>query len=183
MAGPGVFDAIDDYAGATPQSDDITLMLLQLPPAPPARATVGNDSVSRSFSRGNHLVSRAQDWLQQNLETRYIAPEVQMELALVAEEIITNIDKYADLHATATIELELQSSAGSISLLVKDNGVAFNPLQDSQRSPLGADIDSAEIGGLGVHLITQLTDQQDYHREDGCNVLRVTRYLPTDTAR
>ena len=182
-AGPGVFEAIDDYAGATPQSDDITLMLLQLPPAPPTRATVGNDSVSRSFSRGHRLVGRAQDWLRHNLETRSIALEVQMELALVAEEIITNIDKYADLHATAKIDLELQCRAAGISLLVKDQGQAFNPLQDGQRSPLGADIDSAEIGGLGVHLITQLTDQQDYHREDGWNVLRVTRFLPSDTAR
>ena len=128
-------------------------------------------------------MSRAQDWLRHNLETRSIALEVQMELALVAEEIITNIDKYADLHATAKIDLELQCRAAGISLLVKDRGVAFNPLQDGQRSPLGADIDSAEIGGLGVHLITQLTDQQDYHREDGWNVLRVTRFLPSDTAR
>jgi len=181
-AGPGIFEAIDNYAGATPQSDDITLMLLQLPPASPAFGAVGSGPVSHSFGRGDHLVSRVQDWLQHTLETLTISLEIQMELALVAEEIITNVDKYAGLPAAAVIELEVHNSAGGISLVVRDQGLAFNPLQDGQRSPLGADIDSAEIGGLGVHLITQLTDQQDYRREEGHNVLRVTKFLPTNTA-
>lgn len=30
---------------------------------------------------------------------------------------------------------------------------------------------------MGVHLITALTDRQSYRREDGCNILRVSKLL------
>ena len=39
------------------------------------------------------------------------------------------------------------------------------------------DIESAEIGGLGVHLIPQLTDEQSYRRDNGYNRLRVSKRL------
>ncbi len=61
---------------------------------------------------------------------------------------------------------------------LSDPGIAFNPLVEARRSELGADIESAEIGGLGVHLITSFTDRQEYRRVDDRNVLRVTRLLP-----
>ena len=100
-----------------------------------------------------------------------------MLVALVAEEIATNVDKYAELPADGIIEITVQASAAQVSLEFRDKGVAFNPLQDAQRATLGADIESAEIGGLGVHLVTQLTDEQLYRRIDGHNVLRVTKLL------
>ncbi len=63
-----------------------------------------------------------------------------------------------------------------------DEGRQFNPLTESKRSHLGADIDSAEIGGLGVHLITQLTDEQSYRREGERNYLLVRkRRITSDT--
>ena len=48
---------------------------------------------------------------------------------------------------------------------------------DPGRAELGAAIDDVAIGGLGLHLITALTDRQSYRRVDGCNILRVTKML------
>ena len=63
-------------------------------------------------------------------------------------------------------------------LAVSDEGRPFNPLAEGARAPLGEGIDSADVGGLGVHLIAQLTDSQVYERQGERNVLRVTKYLP-----
>jgi len=180
-AGASIFEAIDQHAGTTAQSDDITLMLLQLAAAPasPAAATA-TATAGRSFPRGEKLTSRVLEWLQHTLQQLAVPPAIHMELALVAEEIVTNADKYAELPAGAAIELTVEATTRAITLQVRDRGTAFNPLQQSRRSTLGASIDSAEIGGLGVHLITQLTDEQDYRRVDGHNVLRVTKLLPED---
>ena len=48
---------------------------------------------------------------------------------------------------------------------------------EAQQSALGAAIEDAAVGGLGVHLITALTDRQSYHRLDGCNILRLIKLL------
>lgn len=98
-----------------------------------------------------------------------------MEFDLVAEEIVTNVQKYAGLEAGELLGLTVTVTAGSLALEARDQGKPFNPLEDGHRSELGADIDSAEIGGLGVHLITQLTDRQSYRRENGYNILRVEK--------
>ncbi|RLA46398.1 MAG: regulator [Gammaproteobacteria bacterium] len=192
VAGPNIFAAIDRHAGTTPQSDDISLMLLQLATATPGPATNSNkvsvtgvDKVSTagvnkksaSFQRGVRLIGPVQDWLQQMLENFGVAEEHHMVFALIAEEIVTNIDKYGELPAGGIIDISVEASAARVTLEFRDEGVAFNPLQDAQRATLGADIESAEIGGLGVHLVTQLTDEQFYHRIDGHNVLRVTKLL------
>jgi len=183
MAGQEVFQAIDRHAGTTAQSDDITLMLLQLAPdTAQSAALFTTDKLSRGFARGDQLTSRALAWLQQMLEDLAVPPEMHVELLLVTEEIITNVDKYGDLPAAGVIEIVVQKQDNRICLEVRDEGTAFNPLQQGHRSTLGADIESAEIGGLGVHLVTQLTDQQDYRRENRHNVLRVTKFLQDGTA-
>jgi sigma-B regulation protein RsbU (phosphoserine phosphatase) len=105
-----------------------------------------------------------------------------VETVLVAEEISTNIEKYGELPAGSEVLLDLSISASTLAMEFSDRGVAFDPLRDGKRSELGADIESAEIGGLGVHLITQLTDEQSYRHEGGRNILRVVKLLDTDSA-
>jgi sigma-B regulation protein RsbU (phosphoserine phosphatase) len=103
-----------------------------------------------------------------------------MELVLVSEEILTNIHKHAQLPNTAQIELTVWTDHQGISLEFSDEGFPFNPIKDSHRSTLGSDIVSAEIGGLGVHLVTQLTDKQSYRRHQGRNVLTVLKFFDSE---
>jgi sigma-B regulation protein RsbU (phosphoserine phosphatase) len=175
-AGTDIFAAIDRHAAATPQSDDITLLLLQLTPDVPG-ADTGTNQATASFQRGEHLATRMMDWLQQTLEDLAVPEESHMVLALVTEELVTNVDKYGQLPDDGIIDITVEASAAQVCLEVRDKGFAFNPLQDARRATLGSDIESAEIGGLGVHLVTQLTDEQLYRRIEGHNVLRVTKLL------
>jgi sigma-B regulation protein RsbU (phosphoserine phosphatase) len=177
QAGAALFDAVDEHAGDTPQSDDITLLLLELPVQGDSRST------SRGvFPAGEGLAGRVITWLQTALEEQALAPDVSVETVLVAEEISTNIEKYGELPAGSEVLLDLSISASTLAMEFSDRGVAFDPLRDGKRSELGADIESAEIGGLGVHLITQLTDEQSYRHEGGGNILRVVKLLDTDSA-
>jgi sigma-B regulation protein RsbU (phosphoserine phosphatase) len=178
-AGSAVFDAIDAFAGETAQSDDITLMLLQVPLRPgETRRPPGSQSMD--FPVGERLASRALDWLETRLEELSLPGSMAKELTLVCEEIVTNIENHGQLAADAVVEFSLDVRADSIAMQLSDPGIAFNPLVEARRSELGADIESAEIGGLGVHLITSFTDRQEYRRVDDRNVLRVTRLLPED---
>jgi sigma-B regulation protein RsbU (phosphoserine phosphatase) len=91
--------------------------------------------------------------------------------------VVSNIDKYASVAASDEIEITLQLTATDITLTFQDAGIAFNPLKDTTGAELGRDTETAEIGGLGVHLISQLTQQQSYQRQHGCNILQLKRTL------
>ena len=171
-AGGALFQAVDTHAGSTPQSDDITLLLLQVMghPGPSQR-------LEYSFTAGTGMASNVMKTLQDGLDAAQLAPDLALELVLVAEELSTNIEKYAELPDASTVTLELIMASDEISMEFSDPGRPFNPLKEATRSRLGTDIESAEIGGLGVHLITQLTDTQSYRHEDGRNYLRVTKRL------
>ncbi|RLQ23557.1 HAMP domain-containing protein [Seongchinamella sediminis] len=166
--GRALIASVEAHAGAQPQSDDITLMLLEYRPG-------GRHSSAHSFSPGPGLASQLESWLQPLLQAWAVPTELVLELNLVAEELATNVNKYAGLDEEEQMLVTLALQAGTLSLEIRDAGRAFNPLTESRRSTLGADIDAAEIGGLGVHLITRLTDRQSYRREDGHNVLRVEK--------
>ena len=146
----------------------------------PPRHHQACDLVGRSrqqFAMGAGLVTRVLEWLEPNLAELGINGSDCFEVMLVAEELVANIDKYGDLPAQAGIELAVQRSPVAVILEVRDGGKPFDPLAEGARASLGADIDSADIGGLGVHLITQLTDGQHYRREGGSIVLRVVKKI------
>lgn len=168
-AGQTLIQSVETHAGAQPQSDDITLMLLQYPK--------GHAPVSQRFSLESQLMGRVQAWMEPTLESWEVPLGVSMEIYLVAEELVSNVQKYAGLEPDDELELVMSLADQTLVVEVRDRGQAFNPLHDGHRSTLGADIESAEIGGLGVHLITQLTDKQSYRRENETNVLRVEKNL------
>jgi sigma-B regulation protein RsbU (phosphoserine phosphatase) len=174
-AGPALFARLDDFAGETPQSDDITLLLLDLPLEEGRETRATSSRSSRSFATGAGLASSVHTWLEQALAP--IADAAVQDLLLVAEEMVSNVDKYAGLPPGAALELTLEADSRQLVLELRDRGEAFDPLEQASRAELGADTASASIGGLGVHLITALTDRQSYHREEGWNILRVTKSL------
>lgn len=169
--GQQLIASVETHAGEQPQSDDITLMLLEY-------GQTGTSSASHSFATGAGLNSAVEAWLQALLKRWGLPPELVMEFNLVAEELVTNVHKYAGLAVEQPVNVSLALEGHTLSLEVRDPGLAFNPLSDGHRSALGADIESAEIGGLGVHLVTHLTDRQHYRREGGYNILRVEKDLP-----
>jgi sigma-B regulation protein RsbU (phosphoserine phosphatase) len=177
-AGEQLFQRVDDFAGATPQSDDITLLLLQLPPnGVGATAATQSQKVQRVFAAGTPLAGRVTAWLEQALHEWEVAMEMQMEVVLVAEEIVSNIEKYSEIPENSEVIVQLDRIGSSLTMEFSDQGRAFNPLHESHRSTLGAEIESAEIGGLGVHLAVKLSDEQHYLHDGKRNILRIVKAL------
>ena len=171
-AGNALLAALDEFTGDTPQSDDICLLLLDIDgePANTVRA-------SCEFHPGPGLTARVEAWLRQVLASPALPQRALGELLLVAEEVVSNVQKYAGLAPDAAIAVSAYADAVQVGIEVRDGGTAFNPLTQAQKSELGVATEDAAVGGLGVHLITALTDRQSYRREDGCNILRVSKLL------
>jgi sigma-B regulation protein RsbU (phosphoserine phosphatase) len=162
-AGHEVIAAVDAFAGEVPQSDDITLLMLELPA----------QRQHQRFVADNQLPRAALSWLTDTLEQWRVAAEQIGEATLIVEELLTNIAHHAQLPPNAEVELQMALTTDRLRLQVSDPGAAYNPLQQARRAPLGQSIADAEIGGLGVHLVEQLSARQHYARLAGRNRLSV----------
>jgi sigma-B regulation protein RsbU (phosphoserine phosphatase) len=168
--GQTLLATVDSHQGEVAQSDDITLLLLQPRAADSLRTriTVENDAGA---------ISTLQAWIGQLLGEAEVATEVQAEWKLIAEEVTTNVFKYGELAEGYGLNVTLHLSVDRIAMDFVDQGIHFDPIAEAARSQLGADIESAAIGGLGVHLLEGLTDEQNYQRVNGENRLRLVKYL------
>lgn len=111
--------------------------------------------------------------------TKYQLPSsFIMDFTLSAEELLTNIISYGyEDTAEHLIQLQLQCNATTITLCIKDDGRAYNPLT-RPLPDITAGVQERPIGGLGIYLVRQLMDQVEYFRSDEKNILTLTKKLP-----
>jgi sigma-B regulation protein RsbU (phosphoserine phosphatase) len=113
------------------------------------------------------------------LEARCRAAGLQepaaLEVRLVAEEVLTNIAKYAfDPAATPAAELTFAIADDAVVLEFRDGGRAFDPLAPPVPD-LDVPLEQRPVGGLGLALVRALADEVRYVREGPTNVLRVVK--------
>lgn len=106
-------------------------------------------------------VSAADDW----------TPDLEYKVALAVEEIGMNIISYAGLSKDQPIEVSIDSTPDSVTVVFSDAGPAFNPFEEAPAPDLDAGVADRRIGGLGVHLVETLMDTVSYRRGNGRNNL------------
>jgi serine/threonine-protein kinase RsbW len=63
-----------------------------------------------------------------------------------------------------------------LTVSIEDDGVPFNPLE-KKAVELPADVTSAKIGGLGIHITRELMDKIFYERKRGKNKLTLNKII------
>jgi serine/threonine-protein kinase RsbW len=120
-------------------------------------------------------VSELLDALEAYAEEAGIAPGIAARLALVAEEVAANVAMHAE--GASFFELRVTPVPGRLSLCIEDDGPEYDPL--ARATPdVGASLEDREVGGLGVHLVRELTEDARYDRADGLNRLSCALPMP-----
>lgn len=104
--------------------------------------------------------------------------DLQFKIRLSIEEAVENVVRYAyeDGHGWIEVGTDLDKEGLMLTIILKDAGVPFNPLdKDDPDVTLG--VDDREIGGLGIFLCKNLMDDICYNYTDGCNVLTMKKKL------
>jgi serine/threonine-protein kinase RsbW len=92
---------------------------------------------------------------------------------LVLEEVLTNILKYAyEDSCQHLIAVELALGEQDVRIVVEDDGREFDPRSVSPPR-VNDPISDRHPGGLGIHLIRNLTDSTEYVRADNLNKFAV----------
>lgn len=113
-------------------------------------------------------VSELLDALEAYAEEAEIAPGIAARLALIAEEIAANVA----MHAAGATFFELRITPGErmLRLSIEDDGPEYDPLARAMPDTEAA-LEDRDIGGLGVHLVRQMTQDARYERAGGLNRL------------
>ena len=102
-----------------------------------------------------------------------------MNLNLSLDELVTNIISYGYRDGEEhEIRITLTEEEGSLTVVLEDDGIAFDPLSEVSEPDLDADVEERRIGGLGVHFVKSLMDEVAYERRDGRNRLTLIQRSP-----
>jgi len=118
------------------------------------------------------------DFLINGIEKAGIDKKTIYQLRLACEEVIVNVINYAypNHQGNVTISYELSEDKCDLVILISDSGVPFNPLEKAEPD-INLPIEERQIGGLGIFMVRNIMDTVEYIRQDGSNILTLTKAL------
>lgn len=111
-------------------------------------------------------------FVEECAETAGVVTARIVGLTVAVEEAFVNVCNYAYTDTEGTILLTCGMTTDGFVVEVSDEGTAFDVLSLADPDTTQG-LDEREVGGLGIYLIRQFTDEVTYRREEGRNILRL----------
>ena len=166
-----VRDDVHRHALGAEQSDDITILTLEVGVPPETTATLVVEPEINELTRVN-------DFLHSELDRRLCPSRTQNQLDIAVEELFVNICNYAyaDSEVPGHVRIQRTYSADPQSITVDfiDTGVPFDPLAKPDAVTPGR-IEDVPIGGLGILMVKKCVDDISYEYSDGCNIVTIVK--------
>ncbi|MDD5495772.1 MAG: SpoIIE family protein phosphatase [Candidatus Omnitrophica bacterium] len=165
-----MLEEIKSFSHGMPQADDITMLAVRyFSAAKPDRARAAHRTIvlKNSLSEIKKMATSIAEFGKE----KNLPPDRINDATLVLEEAINNVVSYGYGDAKEhTIIIDVDLAGDGLSLRVQDDARPFNPLEVTPPD-IHAPLESRRVGGLGIHLMRNFTDNLEYKREDGKNIL------------
>ena len=162
--------AAHSFSGAAPQSDDLTILVVQYAPGELVKEQI-------TLKNQKEEISRLSDFVKAFFEQLSVEKKTAAGLRLALEESVVNVINYAyPKGEEGTVTIYADSNGKEVRFTIVDEGVAFDPTAVLPTDTT-LDIQDRPIGGLGVHLTRKLVDTVTYNRKHGMNVLTLTKAI------
>ena len=122
-------------------------------------------------------LNRVARFIEEIGEELQLGMELQMNLNLVLEEMVSNIIFYAyPKGADAQIELTAESDGKELTFVLSDQGKAFDPTMKEDND---MDVNPAErdLGGMGIYIVKNIMNHMTYQRLEGKNLLTMKKEI------
>lgn len=168
----GLKKDIDIFVGEAPQFDDITMLVFDY------KKKEGESVKEKIFSATKDALPEVMAFTEECLESFECPMKSSMTICVAVEEIFVNIASYAygDKSGNATLSFGFDENERLMTLVVKDNGTPFNPLERAEPD-ITLSADDREIGGLGIFITKKTMDTVSYSYENGRNILTMTKKI------
>lgn len=97
------------------------------------------------------------------------------DINICLDELFTNIVTHGfqdDQEHITRFAMNLENN--ELTLVIEDEGIAFNPLEKADPE-IPDDLIDVRIGGLGIHIVRKLMDDLHYERKNGKNLLTLKK--------
>lgn len=118
-------------------------------------------------------------FIREESERAGFDPHYISKIELAAEEALVNIINYAYLEITPNTLIDVECSEmieGGIKIIIRDQGVPYNPLEYKSAQTAKATVEERAIGGYGIFFMLNLMDKVEYCREENSNVLTLIKF-------
>ncbi len=143
----------------------------------PGRRSSGSATETISITNENGRIAEAIERMEKFRALNGIDERAFAGFDLALDEILTNLVSYAFRDgARHRIDVKLDFSGKRFSIEVRDDGIAFNPL-DIPPPNLEGELGERDVGGLGMHFVRNIADEITYRREANWNILRLSKKI------
>ena len=120
-------------------------------------------------------LERVNQFIEEIGEELHLDMELQMNLNLVMEEMVSNIIFYAYPEGKmADIELTADCNGKELTFVLSDQGKEFDPTAKEDADTDVNPVDR-EIGGLGIFIVRNIMNHVTYQRLEGKNLLTMKK--------
>lgn len=130
--------------------------------------------VEAAFPAAIESIPQVIGFVNHALAERGCPPKARTRFAVIVDEVVSNIAKYAygSAAGAVTIRLSFEEDGKSVDVAFVDEGTPFNPLEAAQSDAKTA-IDTNKVGGIGILIVRTFADEIEYKRIDDTNILRI----------
>ena len=119
-------------------------------------------------------IDRIRSFLKSSLSRLDPNEEDFFKIELAVVEMCVNIARYAFPGKAGKLTIEIGIEDRTATLTITDGGIPFDP-RSVPKPDVGHILATGRTGGLGIYLARTLMDRFDYRREDGRNVLTLSK--------
>ena len=140
------------------------------------RALAGaSDNLEFSVINDQSSISSAASRIDAFRAAHGLAAGISFDFSLAIDELVTNTVGYGyDDGGDRWIDLCLRLEGHTLTMVIADDGKAFDPLR-APEPDLSAQVEECARGGLGIHLVRKTMNGVAYRRENGRNVVTLTK--------
>ena len=154
------------YAQGKPQSDDMTILSLRF------KGKSGDNFNWLKLPAQIDSIEKIHTFILEQTKENTCIQKIIHDVVLATEEAIINIIKHAyPKNQGGEITFGIQNDENNeCTILIMDKGKPFDPTKLGPPK-IGPKLEETSIGGLGCHLMKQLTNELHYTFENGENIL------------
>jgi sigma-B regulation protein RsbU (phosphoserine phosphatase) len=115
---------------------------------------------------------KIEDYLAKELESRNVSMKEINQFNIVIDEVFSNIVNYS---GCKEIKLDITIDDELVKLIFKDDGIKFNPLEETKEVDISVSSEEREIGGLGFHIVKNIMDEVSYEYKKNMNHLTIIK--------
>lgn len=110
-------------------------------------------------------------------------PDAVHDVVQAVDESVTNVIEHGYRGGPGIVEVELRMTTGALVVHLRDQAPPFDPT-GLPRPDLSGPLEDRPLGGMGVHLTRELTDEVRHRRPQGWgNELTLIKKVPSASQR